>query len=111
MSCFKWNSIIVLIIVEGLLCEVTSQCPSPFISDSGTNFCYYTDRSALSWSDGYNQCLNEPFYGSYMEIHSKEQWEDLQKLPANDFVWLGANNFASCMYKKISSRMSRIAVY
>ncbi len=72
-------------------------CSTPFSNGDVMNFCYSYESTPLSWSDGYNQCLNEPINGILIEIFSIEQFNALKNINGQDSFWLGANNFPSCM--------------
>ena len=86
---------------------VTSECPKPFYEDNQTHLCSYSDQTVLSWSEGYNQCLTEPLYGSYMEIHSIKQFEELKNIREKGSFWLGANNFGSYIYISMDKKICK----
>lgn len=75
---------------------VKSQCSKPFSYGDITTFCYSSDQTSLSWSDSYNQCLNNN--GILIEIFSIQQFNALEtiNIQGKKLFWLGANNFASC---------------
>jgi hypothetical protein len=88
-----------------ILFIVTSQCASPFSSGDVTNLCYQYIKTSLSWSDAYNQCLNNPVEGILIQSLNIDQFNALKKanIDGKTPFWLGANNFASCKSKKICS--------
>ncbi|CAF1245614.1 unnamed protein product [Rotaria magnacalcarata] len=96
MSSLQFNFILFLLTV-GYMQQITSQCPAPFINDNITDFCYYYTRNYSSWSDGYNQCLNENTDGLLIQIFTMQDFSNLEKINigGNDPFWIGANNFAS----------------
>lgn len=80
---------------------MTSDCSRPFLNGDERDFCYYMERTWISWSEGLNQCLSETIDGILIEVKTKEQFQSLQTIDiyGKRTFWLGANNFGSCMLR------------
>ncbi|CAF3328696.1 unnamed protein product [Rotaria socialis] len=96
MPSLQFNFILFLLTVEYVQ-QIASQCPAPFINDSITDFCYYYTSNNLSWSDGYNQCLNNNTDALLIQIFTMQDFSNLKNanISGKDPFWIGANNFAS----------------